>query len=105
VLPAQPTGPMSCLLEGNCPGGKPVWRNICHHGVRGHYHDRGISSLLIDDSNVYLFRFLSRLLANIVTSQITPTDHVSISGYFYFSFPFGNKVIPLKFAFPFFKNS
>jgi len=37
-------------------------RNICHHGARGLYHDRGISSLLIDDSNVYLFRFLSRLL-------------------------------------------
>jgi hypothetical protein len=19
--------------QGNCPGGKPVWRNICHHGA------------------------------------------------------------------------
>jgi len=39
-------------LAGNSPGGKLVWRNICHHGARGLYHDRGTSSLLIDDSNV-----------------------------------------------------
>jgi len=43
---------MSRLLAGNRPGGKPVWRNICHHGARGLCHDRGISSLFIDDSNV-----------------------------------------------------
>jgi len=52
VLPAQPTGQMSRLLAGICPGGKPVWRNICHHGASGLYHDRGTSSLLIDNSNV-----------------------------------------------------
>jgi hypothetical protein len=52
ALLAKPSGFLSRLLAGNCPGGKPVWRNICHHGARGLYHDRGTSSLLIDDSNV-----------------------------------------------------
>jgi len=52
ALPAQPSGHLSWLLAGNCPGGKPVWRNICSHGVRGMLCYRGTSSLLIDDSNV-----------------------------------------------------
>jgi len=61
ALLAQPSGFLSRLCgQGSCPGGKTVWRNICHHGARGLYHDRGTSSLLIDDSNVQVFRFLSR---------------------------------------------
>jgi len=79
ALLAQPAGFLSRLRAGSCPGGKPVWRNICHHGARGLYHDRGISSLLIDDSNVYLFCILSRLLCKYCAKQITPTDRVSWS--------------------------
>ena len=44
------------------PVARRVWRNICHHGVRGLYHDCGICSLLIDNSNILAFGFLSRLL-------------------------------------------
>jgi len=49
ALLAQPAGFLSWLLAGNCPGGKLVWRNICHHGARGLYHGRGTSSLLLDE--------------------------------------------------------
>jgi hypothetical protein len=48
ALPAKPTGNMSRLLAVNCPGDKPVWRNICHHGARGLYHDRGTMRWLLD---------------------------------------------------------
>jgi len=38
--------------QGTVPVGKPVWRGICCHGVRGLLCYRGTSSLFINDSNV-----------------------------------------------------
>jgi len=47
ALLAQPAGFLSRLLAGNCPGGKPVWRNICHHGARGLLCYRGTKRIVI----------------------------------------------------------
>jgi hypothetical protein len=35
--------PVDCpgCEHGVVPVGRRVWRNICHHGARGLYHDRG----------------------------------------------------------------
>jgi len=41
ALPAQLSGLLSCLLAGNCPGSKLVWRNICKVWC-GWFRDRGI---------------------------------------------------------------
>ena len=37
------TPPVDCpgCEHGIVPVGRLVWRNICHHGARGLYHDRG----------------------------------------------------------------
>ena len=51
VCVTQRNPPVDCpgCEQGKSPGGEPVWRNICHHGVRGLLRYRGTRRWLIDN--------------------------------------------------------
>ena len=77
MLPVQLSGLLSRLLAGNCPGSKPVWRNICKVGC-GWFRYR--VTMMKGFSGLECFRIISLVkvgCCKYCDKQITPTDRVS----------------------------